>query len=292
MHERQLRILTWNINGPSEARVPSIVSYIDSQGPDVIVLTEYVADNSKSIVPQLAARGWKHIIPSTEEGKENGVLVAARMEVRPTGRALRLDNTIRADVSDTYLRKRWVEVEFPNVRIMQAGASLTLGGVHIPEVGGSTTIRTQKERIKRAFWDATLVALHDRCAVPYMLIGDLNTGLPEDIVDTTTARPLAPRLANQPNTRFTYPTALTRLRDEFGWSDAWRSLHPNDYEFTFRGSRNGFRIDHAWLSPCLRLALRSAAHCMNSWDKVQINGGLVQRSDHRALIVDLAVCAA
>jgi exodeoxyribonuclease-3 len=47
-----------------------------------------------------------------------------------------------------------------------------------------------------------------------------------------------------------------------GWTDAWRSLHPDAREFTWynRRSGNGFRIDHALLSTRLAPRLRAGAH--------------------------------
>ena len=49
-----------------------------------------------------------------------------------------------------------------------------------------------------------------------------------------------------------------------GWSDAWRSRNPESREFTWfsRPHNNGFRLDHAFLSPSLvpRLASVQYAH--------------------------------
>jgi exodeoxyribonuclease III len=66
-----------------------------------------------------------------------------------------------------------------------------------------------------------------------------------------------------------------------GWTDAWRSLHPGASEFSWHdpGSGNGFRLDHALLSPSVAGALLGATYRHETRGTV---------SDHSALVVDLA----
>jgi len=66
-----------------------------------------------------------------------------------------------------------------------------------------------------------------------------------------------------------------------GWTDAWRSLHPDVREFTWynRRSGNGFRIDHALLSPLMAPRLRTAAYLHTT----RTSGA----TDHSGLLVEL-----
>lgn len=69
--------------------------------------------------------------------------------------------------------------------------------------------------------------------------------------------------------------------DTIGWTDAWRALHPDGREFTWysRPANNGFRLDHAFLSPSLVPALRSASYVHSTReDRV---------TDHSAIVVEL-----
>lgn len=70
-----------------------------------------------------------------------------------------------------------------------------------------------------------------------------------------------------------------------GWTDAWRTQHPEAREYTWhhRASGNGFRLDHALLSSSLRPALRSATHCHEM--------RTVTVSDHAGLLVELDLSA-
>jgi exodeoxyribonuclease-3 len=66
-----------------------------------------------------------------------------------------------------------------------------------------------------------------------------------------------------------------------GWTDAWRSLHPDVSEFSWynAASGNGFRLDHALLSPMLAPRLRTAVHLHTT----RTSGA----TDHSGLLVEL-----
>ena len=104
--------------------------------------------------------------------------------------------------------------------------SLTLGAVYFPR--GSATL---------AFWrDAFLALTSTRIARAYCFAGDWNTGrhqLDEEGATFSAAREFE---------------TLT----EAGWTDAWRVLHPGGRQYTWVSNRGeGFRVDHALLSPSL-----------------------------------------
>jgi len=52
--------------------------------------------------------------------------------------------------------------------------------------------------------------------------------------------------------------------EEAGWIDAWRLLHGNEREYTWQShSGNGFRLDHAFVSPPLRESVVDARYSHN-----------------------------
>ena len=68
-----------------------------------------------------------------------------------------------------------------------------------------------------------------------------------------------------------------------GWVDAWRDRNPEGREFTWfspRPDQNGFRLDHAFLSPTLASRLRDVRYDHSTRES--------HASDHSALVVDLA----
>ena len=67
-----------------------------------------------------------------------------------------------------------------------------------------------------------------------------------------------------------------------GWHEAWRHLHPTGRQYSwYSHKRNGFRIDHAFLSPRLQPGLRNARYS----HKCRKDG----TSDHSALIVEFVI---
>lgn len=69
---------------------------------------------------------------------------------------------------------------------------------------------------------------------------------------------------------------------EVGWHEAWRRLHPRGRQYSwYSHKRNGFRIDHAFLSPRLQPALRAARYS----HRHRKDG----TSDHAALLVELEI---
>ena len=135
-------------------------------------------------------------------------------------------------------------------------ADLTLGAVYFPR--GSAT---------RAFWrDHFLALAATRIARAYCFAGDWNTGrqgVDEEGTTFSAAR------------EFEAPT-------EAGWTDAWRVLHPDGRQYTWVSHRGeGFRVDHALLSPSLAPGLRAAV--ISDAERVP------RISDHAALVADLAL---
>ena len=134
--------------------------------------------------------------------------------------------------------------------------SLTLGAVYFPL--GSATL---------AFWrDKFLALAATRIARSYCFAGDWNTG--RHYVDEAGASFPAAREFE----------ALT----EAGWTDAWRVLHRDERQYTWVSNRGeGFRVDHALLSPSLSPELRAAV--ISEAERVP------RITDHAALVVDLDI---
>ncbi len=139
-----------------------------------------------------------------------------------------------------------VAAEFPDFRLY---------GVYMPNL-----------KAKVPYWDALLAMLAGDAALPTLAIGDFNTC--RAYVDEAGAI-----------------DALAHYMDrvaEIGFCDLWRQRYPERREYSWYSTRgNGFRIDHAFLSPVL--AARAGAIRYSHAERL---AGL---SDHSPLIVDLRV---
>lgn len=131
-----------------------------------------------------------------------------------------------------------------------------IGGVYFPGT----------PRRIASFWKTEFMSVAlERRGERSLLIGDFNSGkhLVDEERSTLTGHPYVCEM------------------EASGWTDAWRSLHPGKRDYTWVSHRgNGFRLDHAWLSPQLGQHLRGASHSHAERDRAL--------TDHSALIVDLS----
>lgn len=134
-------------------------------------------------------------------------------------------------------------------------AGLTLGAVYFP-LG----------KPKVAFWrDEFLPYAASRIDRPSLLIGDWNSGRHHIDEDRATLD----------------GAAEFEAMTDTGWIDGWRSLRPDEREFTWYSNHgHGFRLDHAFLSPSLAPRLVSSVYRHETRTR-----GV---TDHSALVVELA----
>lgn len=241
-----MRVVSWNIRHGGGRRAEAIYNVLTGHKPDVIVLTEYRSKPSAPLITCLAAAGWPHVATSDPGPRVNGVAVLSR----ETLIAHRTPNSVPAD--------RWVEVEVP-------AYGLTLAAVYVP-------VRGRDVAKKDAYWRGVLKAATARRDMPFLFVGDWNTGAP--IGD-----------AEPEGTGFTCCEHFVAMLDH-GFVDAWRLLHPCQRSFSWYSRRrgadlNGFRIDHAFLSDRLRERLVSC-----EYSDIERTAGV---SDHAALLLDVHV---
>lgn len=143
-------------------------------------------------------------------------------------------------------RERWLGVEV-------AGINLT--GIYFP-----------LEDAQPAHWDHLLAHAPRLSDERHIITGDFNTGrhwLDEDRDVLKHAR---------------YIDELEGL----GWQEGWRRLHPEGREYTWYSRvGNGFRLDHAFLSPALLPRLVSAEYS----HKERASGV----SDHSVLLTEFEI---
>ena len=130
---------------------------------------------------------------------------------------------------------------------------IRLTGVYMPNL-----------RAKIPYWQALIETLAPRSAESAVTLGDFNTC--RAFVDEAGAT-----------------DATARFMDAIqaaGFRDLWRDRYPEGREFSWYSTRgNGFRLDHAFLSPRL---IRRATDVRYAHD-VRIAG----LSDHSMLVLDL-----
>ena len=160
-----MRIITWNLNHRAARRkMPTwIMKAIESQNPDIIVLTEYVeGDDHTKLLTALAAHGLRSWCVSPRTPGENQILIASRQPLR------------RGDLIAPPIHK---SVPSNFLHVVVGSSDLDVLGFRMPAFEG-------KERpIKREVWGWLLSAAETLRSHPAVIIGDFNTAPDDDATD-------------------------------------------------------------------------------------------------------------
>jgi len=169
------------------------------------------------------------------------------------------------DVGDCPSPDRWLHVVGDDLPV-------EIGAAYIPNAERSKTEKTE-------YWD-WLLGVGDKVLSRDVLItGDFNTGL-HRIDEEGATFVCADRMARIP---------------AGGWTDGWRLHHGDARESTWWSHRgNGFRLDHALLSPSARARCSGAEYLTSVGDRCIVHPqrrhdgcDLKPLSDHAMLVVEV-----
>lgn len=255
-----MRIATYNVNGVN-GRLPVLLRWLDETAPDIVCLQELKAPQEKFPAQAIQDAGYKAIWHGQKSW--NGVAILSRGDVPREIRRI-----LPGDPEDAH--SRYIEAEI---------GGLTIGGLYLPN---GNPAPGPKFDYKLRWFDRLITHAEGLLATekPVLLTGDFNvmpTELdvykPESWVDDALFRP---------ETR----AAFAKLTAQ-GWTDALRTLYPNEKIYTFWDyfrnafARNaGLRIDHFLLSPQLapRLTAGGVDKQVRGWEK---------SSDHAPVWIEL-----
>jgi exodeoxyribonuclease-3 len=257
-----MKIATFNVNGVN-GRLPVLLRWLGETGPDIVCLQELKAPQEK--FPQAAIRDAGYGALWQGQKSWNGVAILARGQwpIIETRRAL------PGDDEDTH--SRYIEADVGGLRI---GCLYLPNGNPAPGPKFDYKLRWFERLTRHA---AELVAT----GAPVLLVGDYNV-IPTEL-DVYAPERWRDDALFRPEVREAYRRLLAQ-----GWTDALRTLHPEERIYTFWDyfrnayARNaGLRIDHLLLSPSLADRLRGAGvdRHVRGWEKA---------SDHAPVFIDLA----
>ena len=233
-----MKIATFNINNVNK-RLPNLLAWLASAKPDVVCLQELKAPQEAFPIDAIQAAGYNAVWRG--ERTWNGVAILAR-DAEP----ILIRDALPGDPDDH--QSRYIEAAVNGVLI----ASLYLPNGN-PQPGPK--FKYKLDWFDRLIDHATGL-LHDN--VPAILAGDFNV-VPTDF-DIYSLRSFADNALVQPAPRAAFAELL-----DMGWTDAIRSMHPDDPQFTFwsylrnRWPRDaGLRLDHLLLSPAIAPRLKAA----------------------------------
>jgi exodeoxyribonuclease III len=233
-----MKIATFNINNVNR-RLPNLLQWLKAARPDIACLQELKAAEAEFPVDALRKAGYRAVWRGQKTW--NGVAILAR------GKEPILTRTaLPGDAEDT--QSRYIEAAIDGVLV---------GCIYLPNGNPQPGPKFDYKLawFKRLQGHARKLL---REQMPVVLAGDYNVAPTElDIYPTTSWDDDA---LVQPASRAAYARLVKQ-----GWTDALRTLHPDERIYTFwhymrnRWQRNaGLRLDHILLSPILAERLQDA----------------------------------
>jgi exodeoxyribonuclease-3 len=256
-----MKLATYNVNGVN-GRLPVLLRWLQEARPDVVCLQELKAPQEKFPADAIRGAGYDAIWHGQKQW--NGVAVLSRLPMEEIGRGLPGDPE---DVQSRYLE------------VLVNG--IVLSCLYLPN---GNPAPGPKFDYKLRWFDRlrsradTLLRLHDAV----VLAGDFNV-MPTDM-DVYKPERWVDDALFRPESRKAFHDLMQQ-----GWTDAIRTLYPDEKIYTFWDyfrnafSRNaGLRIDHFLLSPSLaqRLSAGGVDRNVRSWEKT---------SDHAPVWIDLEI---
>jgi exodeoxyribonuclease-3 len=255
-----MKIATYNVNGVN-GRLAVLLRWLDEAKPDVVCLQELKAPDEKFPVEAINNAGYSAIWHGQKSW--NGVAILARgYEIKEVGRVL------PGDEED--VQSRYIEAMVNDVLICC---------LYLPN-GNPAPGPKFDYKLK---WFERLTQRAQQLLdfkIPVIMLGDYNV-MPTDL-DVYKPERWEKDALFRPEVR----QAFANLRDQ-GWTDAIRTLYPDEKIYTFwdyfrnaYGRDAGLRIDHFLLSPQIAPKLKSGGvdRHVRGWEKT---------SDHAPVWIEL-----
>lgn len=244
-----MRIATYNVNGIN-GRLPVLLRWLEETKPDVVCLQELKAPNEKFPQKAIEDAGYQAIWHGQKSW--NGVAILSRnMEIKELRRGL--------DGDSEDIQSRYIEALINDV---------VVGCLYLPN-GNPTPgpkLEYKLQWFERLTQHAGQLLTYN---LPVILTGDFNV-MPTELDVYKPERWLDDALF-RPEVREAFKKLVAQ-----GWTDAIRTLYPEQVIYTFwdyfrnaYGRNAGLRIDHFLLNPQVkdRLVAADVDRHVRGWEK-------------------------
>ncbi|MGH2878014.1 MAG: exodeoxyribonuclease III [Solirubrobacteraceae bacterium] len=211
-HDRNLRIVSWNVNG-IRARMPRIAELLKDERPDMVCLQETRCPFRHFPHRRLEALGYRAEHSPGRLG--GGVAILVRSDHQVSRRSLALAGRHELAAG------RWLQTTC---------AGLTLGSVYVP---AATVRREHDDASKLAFLEAVANQACREHYHPLLILGDFNVAPSDrDVYEPTW-------LEGSSHTAAAEREDLRQIMREGEMLDVYRHLHPDDRGYTCWDQRDG-----------------------------------------------------
>lgn len=256
-----MKIATYNVNGVN-GRLPVLLRWLNESAPDVVCLQELKAPDEKFPLKAIQDAGYDAIWHGQKSW--NGVAILAL-----NGQIEEVRRGLPGDPDDS--NSRYIEAKINDILV---------GCLYLPN--GNPAPGPKLEYKLRWFERLTAHAAGLLASdIPVVLTGDYNV-MPTEL-DVYKPERWVDDALFRPEVRAAFKKLIAQ-----GWTDAIRTLYPDEVIYTFwdyfrnaYGRNAGLRIDHFLLSPQLknRLVAAGVDRSVRGWEK---------SSDHAPVWIELA----
>ncbi len=256
-----MKIATYNVNGVN-GRLNVLLRWLEEAKPDVVCLQELKAPQEKFPIDAINKAGYNAIWHGQKQWNGVAILTRGGLEAKEVGRAL------PGDAED--VQSRYLEAMVGDILI----ACLYLpNGNPAPGPKFDYKLKWFQRLTNRA------QQLLD-FKIPVVLVGDFNV-MPTEL-DVYKPERWVDDALFRPEVRAAFHNLVAQ-----GWTDAIRTLYPDEVIYTFwdyfrnaYGRNAGLRIDHFLLSPQLAKKLKKGGvdKHVRGWEKT---------SDHAPVWIEL-----
>jgi exodeoxyribonuclease-3 len=255
-----VRIVTWNVNS-LRVRLPRVLEFLAQFQPHVALLQETKSPADGFPTEELAAAGYQAVHHSA--GQWSGVAILAR-----SGLTLE-EPTMGLPGDPVPAEARWCEATVGGLR---------LASVYVPN---GRSLDSPEYQRKLAFLDAMLARATELGPEQLIIAGDVNIAPADADVYDPAAFVGGTHVSAAERSRL---EALLKL----GLADAYRTLHPDEVQFTWWDYRAGHFHKGLGLRIDLLLVGREPASRMQSCGIVRDFRKGKKPSDHAPLLLELA----
>jgi exodeoxyribonuclease III len=264
-----MKIATWNINSV-RLRKGLLARFLKEHQPDAVALQETKVENGLFPGEAFARLGYVHQAINGQKGY-HGVAVLSKLPFKATG----VDDFCREK------HARHMCVTFANGLELHDFYVPSGGDIPDPDANPKFAHKLHFLReIERRF-----AARRDGGTTPVVMVGDLNVAPLEH--DVWSHKQLLDVVSHTP----VETELLGAAKAAFDWTDVTRQFVPHDEKsyswWSYRAadwaaSNRGRRLDHIWVSPALKGALKSQSIVakMRGWQKA---------SDHVPVVAEIEV---
>jgi exodeoxyribonuclease III len=232
-----MRIVLLNVRHGGGPRAPKLLDWLISIGADLVVIPEWRNNTPGGVIKTAFEVRSYYVATQCAPGiRANGILVAAKQTFRST-------------------RITPVGANKGELMLADFASGWSLLAAYFPQ--GAAKI---------PFFMSCIDAARRFDDVPFLLLGDLNTGRNKVDVEGS-------------GVPFVSSDLFDALQTPGGLVDLWRIEHGEKREWSWRSPLNGFRVDHALANSAFRRRFPTM-HCM--YDHAPRETGI---TDHSALIL-------